>query len=390
MKIVQLMSGIGVNGAIIQCLRLTEALARRGHEITFIGREGSWIQRQLAGTNVQFKTSDLRRWPLDDLRSIAQWLEDENIDVLHTHNTSGQLFGVLLRLFTRIPIVATAHHNKIHAYWALKDFVVANSEHTRKVEINWNRVRPCNIETVRALIDHAPIPPNAQQLRSAWRAEHGFSCDDKLIAIVGDVCPRKNHLLLLKALPEVLRQVPNAKVAVIGNRCPTYMLKVQAEIDRLGVQEQFRLVDFQTDIPNVMRAIDLLVACPTKEPFGLTPPEAMAAFKPVVATRVGGLVESVADGETGYLVPSNNAPALANAIGKILSQDDLAEQMGMAGRARFLEMFDNDRNVERHEEIYYEVVRRVFQREAGKPTLPVAPIQGSLPRAGLPPMVYHR
>lgn len=390
MKIVQLISGLGVNGAIIQCLRLAEGLAKRGHDVTLIGRENSWIHQQLAGTQVKFLASDLQRWPFRDLKAIAKWINQERVDIVHTHNTSGQIFGTLLKMFTKVPVVATAHHTKLHAYWMMKDFVIANSDHTRGIEINWNRVRPRNIETVRALIDHAPIPQNAELLRDRWRRENGFSDDDKVIGIVGDVCPRKNHLLLVKAMSEIARHVPHAKVAVIGNRCPRYIQKVNARIQERGLQNHFHFVDFQFDIPNMMRAIDLLVACPTQEAFGLTPPEAMAAFKPVVATRVGGLIESVVDGETGYLVPSQNAAALSSAVIKVLKNDDLAEQMGVAGRARFLEMFDNYRNVIRHEEIYTDVARRVLRRDVSKPVTLPKRTNTTLPTAGVPPMVYHR
>ncbi|RCS56160.1 glycosyltransferase family 1 protein [Bremerella cremea] len=381
MKILQIISGFGVNGAIIQCLRLAVAQAERGHEVILVGRNDSWIQQQLEGTGVRFMPSRLKRWPLRDLREMARWIDAEQVDIVHTHNTSAQIFGLMLKLFTKIPVVATAHHTKMHAYWALKDFVIANSDHTRQMELTWNRVHPKKVETVRALIDHAPIPENSEQLRQQWREDNDFSPSDKLIGIVGDVCPRKNHLLLLKALPEVLRQVPEAKVAVIGNRCPIYIKKVRSQVKRLGLKQAFRFINFQADIPAVMRAIDLLVACPTQEAFGLTPPEAMAAGKPVVATRIGGLVESVAHGVNGLLVPSQNAPALSQAIIQVLSDDQLAQQFGQAGQARFQEMFDNDRNVIRHEEIYSDVIRRVMKREVASlkisPVLPTAPI---LPR----------
>lgn len=375
MKVMHIISGFGVNGAIIQCLRLAIALSERGHEVTLVGREGSWIQEQVERTNVRFLPSRLKRWPLKDLREIAKWVQSQQIDIVHTHNTSAQIFGLMLKGFTKVPVVATAHHTKMHAYWAMKDFVIANSDHTRNVEVTWNRVRRRNVETVRALIDHAPIPHNSEELALKWRAENGFTPEDKLMAIVGDVCPRKNHLLLLKAMPEILRRVPQAKVAVVGNRCPIYIKQVRSQVVRMGLKKEFRFIDFQDDIPAVMRAIDLLVACPTQEAFGLTPPEAMAAYKPVVATRVGGLVESVEDGVTGRLVRSKDAPALAAAISDVLSDDQLALQYGQAGRSRFLDMFDNARNVMRHEEIYAKIIGRVMKREVSPKVvnLPVIP-----------------
>lgn len=375
MKLMHIISGFGVNGAIIQCLRLAVALSKRGHEVTLVGREGSWIQEQVKRTNVRFLPSRLKRWPLTDLREMARWIQSQQIDIVHTHNTSAQIFGLMLKGFTKIPVVATAHHTKMHAYWALKDFVIANSDHTRGIEMKWNRVRSRNVETVRALIDHAPIPHNSVELAQQWRTENGFASEDKLIGVIGDVCPRKNQLLLLKALPEILRRVPNAKVAVVGNRCPIYIKQVRSQVVRMGLKKEFRFIDFQDDIPAVMRAIDLLVACPTQEAFGLTPPEAMAAHKPVVATRVGGLIESVDDGVTGRLVRSNDAPALAAAISDVLSDDQLAHRYGQAGRKRFLEMFDNARNLIRHEEIYASVIARVMKREVSSKavSLPIIP-----------------
>ena len=375
MKLMHIISGFGVNGAIIQCLRLAVALSERGHEVTLVGREGSWIQEQVERTNVRFLPSRLKRWPLKDLREMADWVQSHQIDIVHTHNTSAQIFGLMLKGFTKVPVVATAHHTKMHAYWALKDFVIANSDHTRGIEMAWNRVRARNVETVRALIDHAPIPHNSEELALKWRAENGFTPQDKVMGIVGDVCPRKNHLLLLKALPEVLRRVPEAKVAVVGNRCPIYIKHLRSQVVRMGLRKEFRFIDFQDDIPAVMRAIDLLVACPTQEAFGLTPPEAMAAYKPVVATRVGGLVESVEDGVTGRLVRSKNAQALASAIADVLSDEKLAQRYGEAGRKRFLDMFDNARNVMRHEEIYATVIGRVMKREVSSKgvSMPIIP-----------------
>lgn len=356
MKIVQLLSGRGVNGAVIQALRLIQALHERGHEVSVVGLEKSWIRTQLAGSSINYFPSTLDRWPLSELRRVASWINQQQADLLHTHNTSGQIFGTLLKGWIRVPVVATAHHTKLHAYWMFNDFVIANSEHTRRAHVRWSRVHPSRVETIRCLIDHTPEPSDIERQRLAWRTQYGFTPEDKVVAIVGDVCPRKNHLMLVDAMPQVLRQVPQAKVAIVGNQHRSYATKVKAAIADKSLDQQIRFVSFQDDVPAMMRAIDLLVACPTDEPFGLTPPEAMAASRPVVATRVGGLVESVDDGVTGYLVPKNDSSALATAIVRVLNDTHHAAELGSAGRNRFLQMFDNARNITRHEELYSQLV----------------------------------
>jgi len=362
MKIVQMISGPGVNGAVIQCFMLCKALHDRGHEVIVVGRPATWIESQCQNAGIPFVHSSFQRWPLDEFRRMAAWLKQFDPDVVHTHNTRAQLFGTLIKAFVRVPVVATAHHTKIHFYWRFNDFVIANSELTYRIEQRWNLVPKKRIKMIRCLVDDVHAQPDKLMDRDLWRSQQGFTQQDQVIGIVGDVVKRKNHLMLVEAMPAVLEKCPQAKVAIIGNDHHDYTKLVRAEIDRLGLGDAIRFTGYHDDIGSMMRALDLLVACPIDEPFGLTPPEAMAASKPVVASKVGGLIESVADGKTGFLVPNQDRAALADSIVKVLSNDELAKSMGNAGRARYLEMFDNEQNVSEYEQIYRDVCQKVLRR----------------------------
>jgi glycosyltransferase involved in cell wall biosynthesis len=119
----------------------------------------------------------------------------------------------------------------------------------------------------------------------------------------------------------------------------------------LGVAEKVVFTGFRDDVPVIMRSIDLLVHASTlPEPFGMVLIEAMAASRPVVATRAGGVQEIVDSGVTGILVPPGDEDAMARAIVEILSDGGLRQRMGEAGLRRVEERFSRDettRGIER-------------------------------------------
>ena len=102
-----------------------------------------------------------------------------------------------------------------------------------------------------------------------------------------------------------------------------------------------------------------IVVYPTsgEEPFGLVPLEAMAAGKPIIATRSGGLTESVVDGETGFLIPKEDAALLADRLSALLERPDLAAAMGEAGRLHVQASFTRRRMAKEVDALYRESVK---------------------------------
>ena len=94
-----------------------------------------------------------------------------------------------------------------------------------------------------------------------------------------------------------------------------------------------------TDAPRIVQAFDIVAVPSHVEPFGLSSLEAMAAGRPVVASRVGGIPEVVADGHTGILVPPRDATALAQGIETFLNEAGMRDTFGRAGRKRAAEVF---------------------------------------------------
>jgi type III pantothenate kinase len=140
--------------------------------------------------------------------------------------------------------------------------------------------------------------------------------------------------------------------------------RLAALADELGVADRVILLGSVNHdaVPPVIRSADAVVTTPWYEPFGIVPLEAMSCARPVIGSAVGGLLDSVADGETGLLVPPRDPAAVADAARRLLGDQTLRRRLGRAGRQRAEERFDWARVAEQVEQAYAEVASREARR----------------------------
>lgn len=173
------------------------------------------------------------------------------------------------------------------------------------------------------------------------------------IVSVGRLVPRKGVDLVIEALARLRTQgVDDVELLIIGGGADAAGLSADPEAQRLqqlaarlGVADQvvFRGRVPRDRMPEVLRSADAVVCTPWYEPFGIVPLEAMACAAPVVASAVGGLIDTVVDGVTGLHVPPRDPDALAAALAKLLQEPQLAARLGAAGLRRVNERYSWDR-----------------------------------------------
>jgi len=148
------------------------------------------------------------------------------------------------------------------------------------------------------------------------------------IGMIGRITPLKGHIDFIRAISRVIRILPKIKVLIVGDAPPEkakYRQELELLVKRLGLHQTVQFMGTSYDIPKILSEMDLLVlASKTPEAFGRVIIEAGACGVPVVATRVGGVVEVVEDGKEGLLVPPEDPLALAEAILRILKDPSLA------------------------------------------------------------------
>lgn len=181
----------------------------------------------------------------------------------------------------------------------------------------------------------------------------GMNANAKLVAIIGSIVKTKGHLDFVDAASRVCRVNKNVFFVMVGDGEESFINVVKNRVKKSGLSDRIIFTGFVADMPMVMNSVELVVSASWVESFGRVICEAMAAGKPVVATRSGGPEEIIVDGETGLLVPVRSPTKLAEAILKLLSDEQAAREMGEKARrwaSEHLKLEEYVRNVEREME----------------------------------------
>lgn len=194
----------------------------------------------------------------------------------------------------------------------------------------------------------------------------------KRLLFVGRVSPEKGVHVLLEAFKQVVKRFPQAQLEIVGpvGAAPLEFIVALSDDPKVSALASFypgdyfshlqdrlsnaisRQISFRESVPNhellkyYRNAEVFIFPSIWDEPFGIPPVEAMAAGVPVIATRAGGIWETVEDGKTGILVEPDNLDALAEAIQRLLENEERRNAMGKAGRKRAVELFSYERVVE--------------------------------------------
>jgi glycosyltransferase involved in cell wall biosynthesis len=179
--------------------------------------------------------------------------------------------------------------------------------------------------------------------------------DALVIGTVAVLEERKGHRYLLQAAAALKKDGVRLKWRIAGDgQLRSDLRKIALE---LGLDEDVEFLGFVADIFDFLSAVDIFVLPSLYEGLGIAALEAMAAGKPVVASRVGGLVDSVVDSVTGFLVAPGDVDGLAGAIRKLIQDRALVAAMGMRGAERVREKFTMEQMAEKNEAYYYDLLR---------------------------------
>jgi glycosyltransferase involved in cell wall biosynthesis len=178
--------------------------------------------------------------------------------------------------------------------------------------------------------------------------------DGRIVSCVGRADPYKNILGLVRALPALLRRVPDARLVIAGPSDPRYP-EAGREAKRLGVAARVRFTGWlsDADLGALYGASEVFAFPSLAEGFGLPPLEAMRFGTPVVASRCGALPETL--GDAALYADVEDPDALAGAIARALTDDALARRLGEAGRRR-AELYTARRSAEEYGRLYQELV----------------------------------
>ena len=306
------------------------------------------------------------RRQLQELRDLCRaW----GIQVVHAHDASSQLVASMLRLVApSLRVVMTFHRslgfesagwrNRLRNAMTLPmvDRVLTASSERRDHFLAENMIRQAKVTTIPLGIDLVRFRPD-RSARKAIRDELGMEDHQLLVVSAGHFGEEKGIDLALESVGLALRGPPQlpARMAVMGTGTPERIAEIHA-IGKTSLGDAVTFLGQRSDPERVFAAADLVVHTPRIEAFGLVVVQAMACGVAVIAARVGGLPEIVAEGETGLLAPPNDPLGTAPLIRLLLDAGDRRAEMAKAALQRAQSEYPAERFAARHRALYEQVL----------------------------------
>lgn len=348
-----------------QTLYLLKGLADRGHPLLLCAQKGSPMATRARDAGIE--TEELRmRGEVDPIAIVrlARHVRRFRPDVVHFHTSHAHTLGILaaglcLRarprtLLTRRVDFSIYRHSFFglnHIKYGRVDRIVAISEAIRKVLID-DGIEAQRIDCVPSGIDTSRFDVEPCELRR----EFGLHPHTRIVANVAFFADHKGQRYLVESAPAILEEFPDCAIFLIGEGPLREPLRELA--GKLGIADRVFFPGFRTDIPAILRAIDVYVMPSHKEGLGTSVLDALWCEVPLVAAAAGGIPEIVHHEENGLLVPPRDSAALASAVLRLLRSPEEAARLGAAGPRTVASKYTAERMVEGNLRVYRRLLGR--------------------------------
>lgn len=288
--------------------------------------------------------------PVQDLQtffSLWRLMLQERPDIVHTHTSKTGILGRWAAKMAGVPIIVhTPHGHVFYGHFgplvsrfflaierftaSITDCMVALSEGERNDYIRFSISSPDKIVTIHSGVEidrYMKAEVNVEEKRRSL----GLNPNALVVGTVGWLLPIKGPIHLLNAMAHIWRNHPEIRLVFVGKG--ELEGKLRAEASRMGVSERVTFLGWRDDIPEIMQILDIFVLPSLNEGMGRVLVEAMAAGRPVVASKVGGIPDLVEHKKNGFLVGPGDVNGTSLAIKRLLIDRKMRDEMGRMGRA---------------------------------------------------------
>jgi glycosyltransferase involved in cell wall biosynthesis len=292
------------------------------------------------------------------VRQIEECIQEDGIELLHTHGYKADLYGYVSARRSGKPIVATCHN------WVGGTAALGIYNHLDRMALKRFQGLAAVSDSVAQRLLDSGVPPkkirtiaNGIDVQTFERANPlpmlNFE-KSKVVGMVARLDLQKGFEYLLRAARELCRTLPGLKVVIVGEGPDRKA--IEDMIQRFGLQANVILAGQHSDMPGIYAAMDVFVLPSLNEGLPMTILEAMAASKPVIATRVGAIPKVIKDGHTGLLVDPGDVDGLRNALARLLTDSNLCHSIGAAANDWVSRTYTAEAMALKYHQMYDEVL----------------------------------
>lgn len=356
-------------GLEIQALEVTRKLRERDHRVWLACNRGSRLAQEARLHDINTVSLEVSGYFHPRIIwQLSRFIRHHGINIIHCQLSKdiATIVPAMKLSGQRVPIVLS---KRVGSYVSKKDvFHRFTYEHVSKVMAISNVIHKNVLDTTpmtpdRVMTLHDAIDTDLFSMqhvdRNSVRREFGFADDLIVIGLVGRFSPGKGHEEFLEAAILLAKKYSNIHFLIVGEAShgeERYAQKIRTLSLSLGLDKVVTFAGYRKDIPEVMAALDIFAFPSHAESFGVVLIEAMAMGRPVVSTNCDGVLDVVVDGQTGIYVHPRNAAELATALARLIEDRELRDRMGRAGRERVEQLFDQRKQMNTIEEVYYSLL----------------------------------
>jgi len=304
-------------------------------------------------------------------RMLARLFRERDVQIVHAHQCTPWFYAALSRIYYPAPRLLLEEHGRFYPEITNRPRALVNRWLIRRlthrfvavsddIRTRLHQYEGLDLDQIEVIYNGVSVqPPLDAAARAALREKLGFAAQDFIVGTVGRFDPIKNLPMLISAIGSATNRVPALRGLLVGDG--PEMLRVKQLLAEKGLAERIRLTGFRSDARELVQCMDLFVLSSFSEGTSMALLEAMAAGVAVAVTRVGGNPEIVKSGETGWVVESDAAAQLADAICAAAADDTLRANLAAAGRRRFTENFDFARMLDRYAACYAQLRARAAE-----------------------------
>jgi glycosyltransferase involved in cell wall biosynthesis len=348
------------SGGEVQVFLLMEGLRKLGHRNILYCPPGSRSHEECRRRGIEAVTVAMRNnLDLPAIWSLRRSFKNAGIDIVHLHTGRATWLGGWAAYAAGLPAITTRRMDReVKRNWRTK--ITYRTLVQRAVAISpgvagcleAGGVRKDMTRLISSSVDPARLQPSAA--RDLIREALYVPADAIMLLCVGSFYSRKGFDVLIRAI-DLLRGRGLEPIVCIAGSGPEEE-RLHQLVHELRCEDQVKFLGNREAVADLFHACDVFVMPSRREGLGVACLEAMAARRPVIASRVGGLGEAVVHERTGLLVPPEDAAALADALERIIADPALRTRLGAAGPERVAEGFLPEQMVTAYQDLYREVL----------------------------------
>lgn len=361
-NILHVNSELAWGGGETQTAYLIEGLQGRGYQQALACQPQSALAKRYLKESMRVHLVSMpTQFSLSAIMRLRQIINEGKFDIAHFHTSRAHTLGAVASLgihpLVRVVTRRIGHRstNWLKArliYNSGTEAIVAISEAVGETLL----AKRISAEKLRVIPSGVDLKKFAGGDGFSWRDRLKISQNALVVAYVGKLSQGKGLDTLFRAIPSLAEKDTTTQFLIVGEGPERNNLEKLAL--QLKIEAHVIFAGFIEDIPGVLAVADVVVLPSLKEAAGNVVREAMAAGKPVVASRVGGLPESIIDGETGFLFPPGDQQALSRSLLTLIDNPALRERFGRAGRELVQTKFSVETMVRQYEALYHEALKR--------------------------------